>query len=1263
MKKYTHQFILLFFSVLPFVLYAGDHSGIPFSPISYSPAMWFDAADINGNGTSPANNTAINQWKDKSGNNYHATAPSTTQRPVYSNGGLQFDGAGDYLSSVDLDTGPNDEMTVVALFTMETTNWPDGNTDGQGWVVSKNAYYSTPYGILVQPNNRVGSVRAGDYLWHFGEPGQKTIFSQTVSGTEVLNLMNSYILRRNTGTLSNDSPFGIGSGNSAGFRSFKGTIYEILVFQKALSRCELSSLEGYLAHKWNATDRLPQDHNFKNQPFGICDYQTFTIPENSNNGTVVGTVGCIEFDNSNAAVTYEIKGNEAAANAFQINSTSGQITVKDRTFLDYEQYGAFSVVVTAKRNGVESFPTPVMVKLTDVNEPGSPPVHSLLWGVNGELWDPRGRLPDFSYAGYHSGELALPNPAPTINVANLGVIPNDGQDDQPLIQQIIDNNSNAVLFFPAGVYELHRAVTINKSNIVLKGGSEGANGTVFYVPYSATVFEGGYKSNFSYGHEGNIFTFQGATSSTNYPIIEPCKRGDKTLTVQNAQQYFSPGELIGIRWTDDNLYGSFWDHLHNNQADDWSTDTPCSWGGADDTKYFTIERVEKHLITLKESLPLDIQLNWTPKIYKTNHIEEVGIRDIRIEFNSPTAAQHLSEPGFNGIGFFHVKNGWINNVTIVNSDNGVQIGKGSVYCTTKDITITGREGHHPVYISDSDYNLLEGMVLNVTTSNQHWWHGISFDHGGHGNVASRSSGNTVIKMDFHKDGPFENLITNTLSEWNHNSSGAFCAGPNAAARNTWWNNHGISYEPHDGYGKEFGQIQSTVIGDLGMNVLYTKDREWYEHKPNITPSNLYEGQLNHRLTKTPIWVFSSQPLEGDRRNYLERDPSRWKVKPDQNGNQTYQLTTTDIPSLTDFKLGEYAILNAAGAECIEADIQSLEDMNTNPSGDVALVLNYIDDQNYDYALITNEPNNNGIHRLQNGIKQMVAVANVTVVLDNAQHKMAFRYTNGTYEQIFDGQVICSYPVGIINNLGKPGLGTINDQSSFDNVLLQCNSDVELDIHLWLEGAYDQATGKLSTRLLQMGLLPSLHPYSGPPWNYPGTEGQGWGINDYPANAVDWVKVSFRTGITKNTEVAATAAVLLEDGALFFPNSRVLNAGMGNSFYVVVEHRNHIGAMSSIAIAINNNKLTYDFRTANSYVLGIGQKELIPGVWALFGGDGDQLNQPIGFDINGQDNTLWTPNNGLFNLYLEWDYNLDGDVNAGDKILWNGNNGIFSTLER
>jgi|GEM_PF-1104396 len=224
--------------------------------------------------------------------------------------------------------------------------------------------------------------------------------------------------------------------------------------------------------------------------------------------------------------------------------------------------------------------------------------------------------------------------------------------------------------------------------------------------------------------------------------------------------------------------------------------------------------------------------------------------------------------------------------------------------------------------------------------------------------------------------------------------------------------------------------------------------------------------------------------------------------------------------------------------------------------------------------------------------------------------------------------------------------------------------ITADFCLWLEGAYDVNTNNLRTALLQRDLLPSIHPYNTPPWNHSGTEGQGWTTADYPANAVDWVKISFRTNTTTASTVATAAAVVLSDGCLFFPNPNVLTTTDGTAFYIVIEHRNHMAIMTPVPVAVTNLKLTYNFQTANSFAgSGFGQKELTPGVWAMYAGDGEQLLDLNGYDINGLDQSSWLPQNGLFNVYQLGDYNLDGEVTGSDNIFWFGNNGIFSGVER
>jgi len=232
--------------------------------------------------------------------------------------------------------------------------------------------------------------------------------------------------------------------------------------------------------------------------------------------------------------------------------------------------------------------------------------------------------------------------------------------------------------------------------------------------------------------------------------------------------------------------------------------------------------------------------------------------------------------------------------------------------------------------------------------------------------------------------------------------------------------------------------------------------------------------------------------------------------------------------------------------------------------------------------------------------------------------------------------------------------------------VQNNAYLDPNICLWLEGAYDESSGKMSTNLAQKDLLPSGHPYQQPPWNYPGAEGAGWTISDYPAGSVDWVLVSLRTAPSPSTEVAITAAILREGGCLVFPKQKAFPTSLGNSFYIVVEHRNHLAVMSPTAVTVNGGALTYDFRTANSYINGSGYGQKAQSnlsAWMLFSGDGDQISDLSGYDINGVDKAAWMPKNGLYNIYDAVDFNLDGEVSGADRVLWSYNNGIFSTLVR
>ena len=92
---------------------------------------------------------------------------------------------------------------------------------------------------------------------------------------------------------------------------------------------------------------------------------TFSIPENSPSGTVVGTVSGTDLDGD--ALSYGIAAGNTGG-AFAIHPQSGQITVADAALLDYETTPQFVLTVRATDPGGLSADATVTIDLTDVVE-------------------------------------------------------------------------------------------------------------------------------------------------------------------------------------------------------------------------------------------------------------------------------------------------------------------------------------------------------------------------------------------------------------------------------------------------------------------------------------------------------------------------------------------------------------------------------------------------------------------------------------------------------------------------------------------------------------------------------------------------------------------------------------------------------------------------------------------------------------------------------------------------------------------------------
>jgi hypothetical protein len=227
----------------------------------------------------------------------------------------------------------------------------------------------------------------------------------------------------------------------------------------------------------------------------------------------------------------------------------------------------------------------------------------------------------------------------------------------------------------------------------------------------------------------------------------------------------------------------------------------------------------------------------------------------------------------------------------------------------------------------------------------------------------------------------------------------------------------------------------------------------------------------------------------------------------------------------------------------------------------------------------------------------------------------------------------------------------------------------IEAKVFLEGAM---SGKsMTTKLNQQGLLPGQtpvnplaiptvtgQPYKTAPWNYNGDEV----LDGYTNDIVDWVLISLRTAPQEApTTIYKTAALLRKDGTISTMwGCPTLNPTQ--SFFVAVEHRNHIGAVSHDAIPVVNNRITYDFTQQQSYIptgLPASGQLQVGSFFCLFASDASKASFS---EINANDASLWANDNGKFGIYKTSDFNLDGEVNANDASIWRRNNGKFSGVQ-
>jgi hypothetical protein len=476
---------------------------------------------------------------------------------------------------------------------------------------------------------------------------------------------------------------------------------------------------------------------------------------------------------------------------------------------------------------------------------------SKLWGAKGELWSPSSRLPDFSFAGYRSGETPIPSPAVSANVKDFGAVGDGVADDSDAFIKAIANVKSGAILIPAGRYKITRVIQIKKSNIVLRGAGQGRTTLVFPKSLQEIYGRPGYgvASDWTYSG-GLIWAGNWVTTSKKADVVADADRGSRVLALSRTAG-LKVGQTIRLSMSDapDKSLNR---HIYADQMN----------GTQPSIRFHSrITRISGNKITLERPLRLHVRTKWKPRILTVSGlVSEVGIEGFTMEFPDVPYLGHFKEVGFNGIFLFGTWNCWVRNVTIHNCESGVLLEK-SAFCTVDAVTLTASAshkhfpwkkakpgwfytGHHGIQSRNSDDNLHRNFKFDASA---HFYHYLSIENAT-GCVFTKGSAANSMDFDHHGGGTYENLFTEIhlgKADRMWNSSGSATTG----ARETFWNITAVPGSHAKPIPRSWPQVNVIgwpTTGPSSMDPV----KNWLEAIPasSLSPANLYEAQLTRRLS-------------------------------------------------------------------------------------------------------------------------------------------------------------------------------------------------------------------------------------------------------------------------------------------------------------------------------------------------------------------------------------------------------------------------------
>lgn len=482
------------------------------------------------------------------------------------------------------------------------------------------------------------------------------------------------------------------------------------------------------------------------------------------------------------------------------------------------------------------------------------------------LTQPNGdRMPDYSYAGYHGGEMPIPTVA-----AKLLVAAPTGQDDTRLIQAAIDqvaklpadaNGLRGAILLAPGEYKIRGQLKLTVSGVVIRGSGFGENGTTLLADGTdrRTVIQ-------------IAGTAQKQADGGPYTIADDYVPVGSTRIRLNDAKGLQVGDSISIRRPSTDNW------IETVNMDDLGGDRHGpSWkpGTRDVVFARDIAKIDGNTITLSAPLTLALDTNFgggtVTKSDASNLVRNAGVENLSIVSTCDEKNPKDEEHAWFGVGINQAADCWVRRVTFKHlAGSAVAVWESARRVTVEDCKSLAPVGEIGGWRRYSFFATGQQVLMQRLYS-EAGFHDFA--------VGFAAAGpNAFVQCEsvdsLGESGPIDSIACGTLYDR------VRIDGQPLTLRNRTYQSQGAGWASFNGTlwnsvspVIECWQPPTAQNWAFGTNGEFAGNGAWYGSNDDVNPESLYYAQLGERIGTKEAAARSKliiPPVQGSRAPTLER---------------------------------------------------------------------------------------------------------------------------------------------------------------------------------------------------------------------------------------------------------------------------------------------------------------------------------------------------------------------------------------------------------